>query len=148
MVHPLKLTPHNLVRFCGTGYWSTIFDVIRLLQQIFIWQIQTRNCTYRIGKLRKLLRCINSSEAREDFLKDHVLDVASYTIHGTFTVVCLKIMPYDVNILSNFCKQRKTYLDRNRAAHLSEKIWIVSISFSILDHRNYQKVYTRYRCHS
>ena len=44
--------------------------------------------------------------------------------------------------------KQKTYLDRNCAAHPSEKIWIVSISFSILDRRNYQKVYTQYRCHS
>ena len=130
-------------------------DVIRLLQYILVWQVHTRNCTYRIRKLSKLLRCISSSVILQranlktgvsrkqskpkfpkkgirhvcfseilacftflkhpfwdspfcllDFLKDHIFDGASHTIHETFTVVCLKVMPYNVNIL-NFCKQTK-----------------------------------------
>ena len=69
--------------------------------------VQTRNCTYSIGRLSKLHRYINYGAAGEDVLKKYVLNGASYTMNGTFVMMYIEIILYDVNILLKFCKQTK-----------------------------------------
>ena len=54
-----------------------VHKIIAVLSYIIVWQVQTRNCTYDIGKLSKLLTCFNYGSVGEHFLKYHGLNGAS-----------------------------------------------------------------------
>ena len=76
-----SVIPYNPVRPYGIG--TRRLDQA-LAVDITVRQVRRRNYTYLIGKLSQLLRCISYGAAGEDFLKDHVLNGALYTIHDTF----------------------------------------------------------------